>query len=299
MVVLGLSIIIAVILHRTLFLSQVEYLSSRNTIDELRAGYNARSGAELNLLRIMIFKEVQRAVEGNRQAILFKPYMDFIWKWPLFWPLPIPEDLTKSDKQSLRTLKKKSFLKGSYFTEILSEDGKIGLNGLISPIDYLRTFTEETLINLLLNEAEQEKLELDISQVTDILSHLADGMDKDNESRQGGIEKSTVPGQSPFNRSFVFREEIQNVTGLTESIYNILKTHISTYSINGLNINYTKKPLLQAIGLSEELVATVLSRTQVGSPDYKPFADIKEFCHFLSNQGSDLCSFFGGKIRNS
>ena len=290
MVVLGLSVIIAVIIHRTLFVSQLEYITSRNTIDELRAKYSARSGVELNLLRLRVFKEIQLAMEGEKeQQAIFRPYVDFIWRWPVIWPLPIQEEITESDRQSLNKIETESFLKGSYFTEILPEDGKMNLNALAGSLDYLANFTIDSLTNLLIIEAGERGLELESEEAVRVLLNLADWMDKDNDSRNGGSEESIEPGNMPLNRSFVFVEEMRSVPGMTEEIFRILKPHVSVYGDEGVNVNYTTKPLLKAIGVSEEVAEAVLLRIQPSSSNYKLFVKIDEFCNFLSEQGGDLC----------
>ena len=296
MVVLGLSVIIAVVLHRTLFVSQMEYMASRHTIDELRARYNARSGAELNLLRIRIFKEIQLALGGGTdQEALFRPYVDFIWRWPVVWPLPLPENATESDRQVLKKVKGESFLNGSYFADISPEDGKMDLNALSAPLDYLRNFTTDSLVNFLLNEAEKRGLELETDEIIKVLFNLADWMDKDNDSRNGGSEETIAPDTPPLNRSFLFVEEIRNVPEMTEEIYRILKPQVSVYGSQGLNINYAAKPLLRAIGISEGLAELVLLRTQPNSSEYRPFSKVSEFCDFLSDQGEDVCLFLKEK----
>ena len=290
MVVLGLAFIISLILHRVLFDSQVEYISSRNNINSLRARYSARSSVELSLLRIRVFKEVQRALKGEKtQEAFFKPYADFIWRFPLAWPIPAPEDLPESDKKALQTTKQDSFLKAAYFTEITPEDGKIDINNLISPMDYLRNFTLDSLVNLLVIEGEKRELEIDSEEALKILLQVADWMDKDNVSQNGGDEDAIDPNNPPLNRSFLFVEEIKNVPEVTEEIYSILSPHVSVYGIKGININYATKPLLEAIGIYEGPAAFILSRTRVESPDYKPFSQTNEFCDFLWEQGGDLC----------
>lgn len=295
MVVLSLSLVIGVILHRTLFDSQVEYLASRRFINELKARYNAQSGMELNLLRVKIFKEAQKVLAGEKQENLLKPYVDFIWRGPVFWPLNPMGDMSEVDKENLRKTKKESFMRGSYWAEILPEDGKIGLNFLGGSVDYLRNFTADSLFALLLGEADKKEVKLDESKIPIIFNNIADWMDKDTTRRTGGSEELIDSDSPPLNRFFLSREELRSVPGVTEEIYKMLFPYISVYGAGGLNINYALKPLLRAIGLSEELAAIVLSRTQPASTYYKPFGGIDDFCDFISDQGSDLCPFLEEK----
>ena len=295
MVVLSLSLVIGVILHRTLFDSQVEYLASRRFINELKARYNAQSGMELNLLRVKIFKEVQKVLSGEKQESLLKPYVDFIWRGPVFWPLNPVGDMSEVDKKNLWKTKSESFVRGNYWAEILPEDGKIGLNSLGSSVNYLRNFTADSLYALLFAEADKKEIELDESKISIIFNNIADWIDKDTTRRTGGSEELIDADSFPLNRSFLSLEELKSVPNMTEEIYRMLLPYISVYGVGGLNINYASKPLLQAIGLSEELAVIVLSRTQPASIHYKPFGEVKGFCDFLSDQGSDLCSFLEGQ----
>ena len=291
MVVLSLSLIIGVILHRTLFDSQVEYISSRRFINELKARYNVQSGMELSLLRVKVFKEVQRALAGEKQESLLKPYVDFIWREPVAWPLNSVKDMSEVDKESLRKTKVESFLRGNYFAQILPEDGKMDLNSLGGSIKYPRDFTADSLLNLLLNEVDKKEMDLDTGKIEVIFNNIVDWMDKDTTRRGGGSEELVDAHFPPLNRAFLSVEELRSVPSVTEEIYKMLTPYVSVYGVGGLNINYATKPLLKAIGLSEELAVVVLSRTQPVSIHYKPFAGENDFCDFVSDQGSDLCPF--------
>ena len=284
--VLALSALIATILP--LFLSDIrlEYAESRNALNRLRAEYNARSAVELSLLRLLLYKEGQKVLEKNTGLPLVRNLLDMIWRAPVVWPPPVPEDLLESEKREIRALIKESFIRGSYLAQIQPEDGKPDVNDLSDALEPLQLFTRDILSNLLLREEEMDYTEEEALQA---LNNLADGTDLDRESRDGGWEET--PEGFPFpDRSFIFKGEVSNMPGITEPLWTALKPHITVYGSKGLNINYTTAPLLTALGLSEELTEEILTRTRPESEFYKPFQSTKEFCEWLMKRGADVCN---------
>ena len=285
MAVLALSALIATVLP--LFLSDIrlEYAESRNALNRLRAEYNARSAAELSLLRLLLYKEGQKVLEKNTGLPLVRNLLDMIWRAPVIWPPPIPEDLLESEKKEIRALIKESFIRGSYLAQIQPEDGKPDINDLSAALEPLQLFTRDILSNLLLKDEERDYTEEEALQA---LNSLADSADSDRDSRDGGSEET--PEGLPFpDRSFIFKGEISHTPGMTEPLWTALKPHITVYGGKGLNINYTTAPVLTALGLPEELTEEILTRTRPKSEFYQPFQNIKEFCEWLIKRGVDVC----------
>ena len=67
--VLALSALIATVIPLILSDIQLEYAESRHNLNRLRATYNARSAAELSLLRILIYKEAQKSLKKSHSNI--------------------------------------------------------------------------------------------------------------------------------------------------------------------------------------------------------------------------------------
>ena len=299
--VLALSALIASILPLILSDIQLEYAESRHKLNQLRATYNARSAAELSLLRVLIYKEAQRSLQKNQSKLpkeikeatgsIISNLLDTIWRSPIAWPLPVPEDLLVSEKKEIRKLTEESLIRGSYLSQIQPENGKVDINGLVSALEPIRSFTYDILANLLLLKEEEERGYTE-KEVFQVLDNLTDWIDSDQTSRNGGVEAS--PDGAPFpNRSLISIGEIQFLPSMTDPLYTILKSHTTAYGSKGLNINYAQAPLLQALsqflGLPLELTEEILIRTNPASEFYQRFQDVEEFCEWLRERGTDIC----------
>ena len=271
--------------------SQIEYRFSRHRMNGLQARYNAKSGIGLSLLRIYIFKGIEKSLSGQWSSQA-RPILDIIWSFPFSWPFPLPEELLKSEKQEIQNLRKQSFLKEGYRASISPEDGLLDINDLSSPLIALREFTHTTLLNLLINSLENRpelKNKLSQRNLEEILNNLSDWTDLDNDSQNGGREDLLEEGKLPLNRSFVSIEEIKKVPGVTLEIFEILKPYITVYGAKALNINYSSIEILQALEIPEMTAEQILSRTQRDSDYYNPFSNQEDFCNFMNDLNYSLC----------
>ena len=291
LVILAVSAIIIPLIQGVWLDSQMEYQFNRYRMNQLQARYNAKSGVGLSLLRVYIFKGVEKSLAGQWSSIT-RPLLDRLWFFPFFWPFPTSEELLESEKQDLQNIIKQSFLKGAYRASIFPEDGLLDVNDLSSPLTPLREFTYESLLNLLLNSMEERKELKDkygAKVLEEILNNLSDWTDLDNDSQNGGSEDLLEDGKKPLNRSFVSVEEIKKVPGVSMEIFEILRPHITVYGAKSLNINYTSKKILQALNIPEDLADQILSRTQMNSDHYKPFLNHKAFCDFMEEMNFSFC----------
>ena len=260
-------------------------------MSRLQARYNAKSGLGLNLLKLYIFKGVEKSVPKQWESQA-RSFLDTIWSFPLLWPLPTPEELLESEKQEIQYLKSQSFLKGGYKTSISPEDGLLDINNLSSPLNSLRDFTYTALLNLLNNSLEEKpelKNNLEQSDFEKVLNNLSDWTDLDNDSQNGGREDLLEEGKQPLNRSFVSIEEIKKVPGMTLEIFEILSPHITVYGAKALNINYSSMEVLQALQIPESVAEQILFRTTKGSKDYSPFPNQEDFCSFTNDLNFPFC----------
>ena len=292
LIVLAVSAIIIPLIQGVWMDTQVEYQFNRYRMNELQARYNAKSGIALNLLRIYIFKGVERSISEKLKPHV-RSLLDRVWVFPLVWPFFPSEEMLGSQKQDVNSLVGESFLKGAYATSIAPVDGLLNVNELSSPLVYLREFTYSTLLNFLLN-AVQKKKELrdkyDEQDLEEILNNLSDWTDLDNDSQNGGSEELLGrEGEKPLNRSFASIEEIKKVPKMEQDIFEILSPHITVYGTKALNINYSSKEIFQALGFPEELAEQVLLRITMSSDYYDPFLDQKAFCDFVDKQGFSFC----------
>lgn len=290
--VLGISTLILFVIQGLWSSSYLESVASHQRLWELRARYSARSSVELSLLRLSIYKESAQIISNNPLASAVMPYLNLLWSVPFSWPFPVPEDILDSEKKEMEQMLEDSFFKESYQVQIIPEDQFIDINDLASPIDYVRRFTFDTLLNLLIlavEEQEELKDKYSQSQLVEILNHISDWIDEDTISQNGGSEQDLDSDTRPPNRSFVYTEELQKVSGVKGDIYNILKPHVTIYGSRSLNINYASREILLALNISEILVDDILRRTTLGSEDYQPFQNVQEFCQYLGERNSALC----------
>ena len=307
--VLAFSALIAVVLPLILSDTQLEYATAHHKLNHLKAEYNARSAAELSLLRILIYKGAEKQLKKQHNNLpssaqkiassVSHSLLDMIWQSPVLWPISLSEDFLESEKKEVAKIMEESFVKGSYSSQIEPEDGKMDINDLSSPVPFLREFTWDTLYSLLLSAGEEDEFDSDLQQeARELLNNLADWTDPDFTSRNGGSEESSM-GVLPPNRSFALMEEVETAPGMTPALFKILKPHITVYGGKGLNINYTGPALLKALGLPEELALEVLNRTQITGESYQPFQDKGEFCEWMESLRWSLCPILEERYRTT
>ena len=289
---LALSAMIIPLIQGAWLDSQIEYQFKRYRINELQARHNAKSGAGLSLLRVYIFKGIEKSLSGKWESIA-RPLLDRIWAFPFVWPLSPLETMLKSEKQDLEKLNKQSFFKGAYVSSLSVEDGLLDLNDLSSPLDTLMRITFTTLFNLLSRAVEQSpelKEKYGAEKLSEILGNLSDWASPYGGFREEPLEEE---GKEPLKRSFASIEEIKKVPGISPKIFEILKPHTTVYGTKGLNINYASKEILLALNIPENLADQILYRTQISSSGHKPFLNSKDFCSFME----DLDSFFCEELK--
>ena len=292
LLILSLSAIIIPLIQSVWSDSRLDYQSQRYSMNQLQARWNAKSGMDINLLRLYLFKAVDKNVPEEFKT-LFRPLLDQSWQIPFNWPLPVSEDLLESEKAVISDLTQKSLFKGSYYSYLKAEDGRLDINDLSSPLSYLRDFTYEALFNLLTAQLEKEESLKDQYSEEDLLTalnNISDWTDPDNDSQNGGLESLIEEGNLPLNRSFISVEEVKKTPGLDEALFNLMEPYITVHGAKSININYAKSEVLTALGLPSDVVSNLLLRTQSESEYYKPFSGQEEFCAFMIDQAYDFCA---------
>ena len=289
--ILALSAIIIPLLQNLWSDSRLDYQFRRHSMNRMQARWNAKSGLDMALLRIYLFKAVQKSLPEEFQTP-FRPLLDQSWQIPLAWPFPVFEELLDSEKDMIDRMAKESLFKGSYYVALKAEDGLLDINDLSSSLPYLRDFTYNSLLNLLLLLIEQDeslKEKYSEGDLRDILSHIADWTDFDNVTQGGGAESLIEEGSFPLDRSFVSLEELKKVPKIESDLFELLKPYITVHGAKSLNINYAPPALLEALDLPYDVAESLILRTQRGTGYYQPFNNKKEFCEFMRDQAYDLC----------
>ena len=267
--------------------SQVEYMQARTNLNTLKARYLAQSGVEISLMKILIYKKLK---EQTKQAKLpentLRFYFDMIWSLPTGWPLPENENLLESEKKELKNLQASSFLQGSYYVNVQPTDGKIDINDLASLHPGLQNFSFNTLNSL--DTVLDENANLS-DKDNSWIKNTIDWLDEDKEKIDGGSEDGPdFEFRDMPNRSMAFREELKTVPDLSYKKYLSLLPFITTYGSKGININYTSREVLRALGFTLEQAEEIYQRIDIKSEFYQPFSDEGALCSFLG-EGQNLC----------
>lgn len=292
--VLGIISLVIVMIQNVSSNAQVEYAKAKNEYFEMKARYHARSGGEVALLRLILYKEVNKMVQNTPASSIVGPYLNLIWSLPFAWPTPIDKDSLKSVQADIQAIHKQSFLQGSYDIKITVEDSKINLNNLSSSIDSVREFSFKAVLNLLslfLLDNEDLKKEYRLEDLQDLVLNLKDWTDIDDFREQGGSEANIAKDKTPLNRSFFYLEEIKGVPGMTAEIYKLIKPFVTVYGTLGIHVNSSSKEVLQSVFNLPEIVAErAVDRSTMFSSSFSPFSSLEDFCKFLQeNSGFSVC----------
>jgi general secretion pathway protein K len=282
----------------------IEYRLSRNRIDEIKAHYAAKSGMELSLLRISIYKQV--AAQFGDQ-IPDPKILDMIWSFPFAWPPVVGEEASLATREEIDSIRQDTMQDSQWLTEIKSESSKLDINDLNSPIEGLRKAIREKLTTMLKNRMDQEDAWADRNEdlvPEDVVSNIADWIDSDAEAINGGEEsrlyQDVVPEGTdlslPPNRDLKTIEELHMVAGVTDDVFDVIAPNVTVYGAKGINVNYADKDMLRAIDpqITEEMATEIISRRN--NPELGPFTDQKDFEGFLQGLGVNMGTFNENKL---
>lgn len=232
--------------------SNVEFLVAAQNVQRLKAYYAAKSGIDISLLRLQIYRKAMAQFGeslGDQKGMI-----DLIWSFPLTWPPLVPKGAGSASKSEVNDLIKESFMDASFTSTIEPEGGKIDINDLDSPIDVLKKQTRFQLLQLFQKKVEADKdfaLKFRDVKMDEILSHITDWIDADSVSLVGGEESSyyrELNSQDlPPNRPFYTLDELHMVAGMTDDIYDFLSPNLTIWGSKGINLNYADDGLMQAI----------------------------------------------------
>jgi general secretion pathway protein K len=283
--------------------TSVDYVVASNEVNQVKAYYAAKSGVELSLLRINLYKQVM-ATLGNSLPEEQKKMLDLIWSFPMMWPPQIPDTskTTEVDKGLIKSAVAESLMDAQYAATITSEGGRIDINDLGSEVKALADGTRAQLLNIFKTEIERnEEFSRKYSgyNFDELLNNIADYVDADNEGRNGGDESSPYRDVKlpegvdvfPPNRSFITVDELHMVAGMNDDFYKLLEPRITVYGVKGFNVNQATKETLMSLDptMTEEAVNMVLKRIndpQEGGP-FPAENCKKSFLQFISGYGVD------------
>lgn len=288
-------VLVAAISTELLEETQVEYISTSQSINQVKASYAARSGAELALLRVLIYKKARALAGkslGSSAAIL-----DKIWSFPFIWPPQLPPEATRVDREMLNDALKESLIDAPISSNITSEGAKIDVNALASPSKILAKHTRDMILKIFQNKLENDE---DFDRryrghnFESLLNHITDWIDEDTESRNGGDERGYYRGEFdsdfiPPNQPLKTLGELHMVAEMTDDIFSILAPHITIYGVAGINVNQASKEVLKLIdpGIDDRIADEILKHIK-DEQNGGPFTKLEDFIAFLEKEGLTL-----------
>ncbi|MDE0118531.1 MAG: type II secretion system protein GspK [Bdellovibrionales bacterium] len=287
--VLSTIIFVILVIQETVFETQVEYRSAIAELNSLRAYYAAKSGMEVNILRIKSYTKIINSYD-NKTINQFRPYINLIWRLPFQWPPSIPKELDSITAEEVSKISDGSFMQAQFTTLIEPESSKIDINDLASPIPSLRVWTHNVLSNLIaLLRINNKKLDDALSEqdINNILNNIKDWADPDTRQSERNTPESHLYDQTglPRNRSFVSIEELRQVAGISDILYTTLKPFITIYGEKGLSVNTSSNThLIQALlGAPLELAQEI--NELISHPINPVIFTKKTFFDFLNEKG--------------
>ena len=240
---------------------------------KLKAKYAAQAGFEMALLRIKAYQTAKAATSSlpKEQQAQVDQKLAMIWQFPLPWPLPIPEDAGIIAKDDNEGVLEESLISGLSFDHIIQDSGqKIDLNSIGSPIKSIseRTISslEKSFEQILENDDELSK-EHSTESIKIVLNNIADWIDPDDESRNGGgSEKNNYTYEDqrgyPRNGAFMSMSELMLVDQMDDLIFKHLKKLVTAHGTFGINVNTAEKDVIMAIDpqFDEETTTKFLER---------------------------------------
>ncbi len=295
MIAIACMMLITFIAMEVIYDSRVEYEVNSQSLNRLKAYYAAKSGMQLSLLRIKIYQQAQQKFGdklGSNSALL-----DQVWKFPMAWPLPIPDEVSAVDKDAFKKLQTESTMDSSYITTIEDEGSKIDLNDLNSPSKQLQELTKKQLLTVFLqkkNEDEKFAREYGNIRFEEVVNNIADWMTSKSASLNGGDKRAAYgelnsESQSdyyPPNRPFRTIAELHMVAGMTDAFYDLLAPRVTIYGMKGINPNLATREVLKSLdpAMTSEVVDEIVKRRD--SQDLGgPFQNAEDFWGFVQQKG--------------
>jgi general secretion pathway protein K len=272
--------------------SSVEYAVTAHSIADVKAYYAAKSGAEISLLRVLIYRKAM-AMLGSQ--IPNPSMLDPIWKVPFAWPPVLPEGTSAVDKDEVKKAVKESDMKSQYFATIESEGSKIDINDLGSsskPLADAARQQIQQIINSKIEEDEEFAKRYRGYDVAKLLNNIADWVDDDKESKNGGDESAAYQDRSPSseflppNQPFKTIQELHQVAEMTDDIYDLLAPRITVFGSKGINVNYATKDVLMSLTpqITAERAKQIMEARD-SNPNRGPFKDENDFVQYLNTIG--------------
>jgi general secretion pathway protein K len=282
--------VLMIIATEVMYETNVELIVSSQAVNQLKAHYAAKAGVEISLLRIQIYRKAAALVGSAVPASTLDP----IWQMPFAWPPVVPKETSLIDKGEISKAVKESKMQGQYFATIESEGSKIDINDLDSPSKVISDATRQQILEIFQSKMDNDEdfqaqhRGDDFGQIVDNITDWIDA-DKTSHGKNGGDEAALYPDRAndliPPNTPFKTLDELHMVAGMTDEIFDLLKTRITVYGTKGININYAKKDVLMSLTsqITDERADKIIEDR--GKKERGPFKDQDDFLQYLGTIG--------------
>ncbi len=270
--------------------TSVEFVVSAQNISQVRAHYAAKSGLEISLLRLNIYKKVIGMLGQNANSMKM---IDMIWQMPFAWPPIVPGETNGVDKEAIKEKVKGSLMQGSYLATIESEGNKIDLSMLASSNATLAKATYDQILNIFTTKMQNDQEFASKHSGEDfakIVTNIKDYVSSGTKSDAGGDKTAlyenlnTENAKYPPDQPFKTFQELHMVAGMTDEYFDMLLPQVTIFGTKSLNVKYAPKDLLMSVlHLTSEQADQVI--TERSKDDTTSFKDVKTFLSYLESLG--------------
>ena len=284
--------------------TSVDYIVASQQVNRIKAYYAAKSGIELSLLRIMLYKQVMAAMGESLGAN--KSMLDPIWSFPFMWPPTGGGKLMETDKDMMKEAVAESLMQAQYVTTISPEGGHLDINDLGSEVKGLQKSVSDQVLKIFQSEVKNNEAfarKYSGYNFQELVNNIADYIDEDKESRNSGDESGSYRDldekniEMPPNRPLRTIDELHQVAGMKDDFYNLLAPRVTVFGTKGININYANADLLKALdpSMTDEAVGKIISRR--GDPKLGgPFQSDEDLFGYIAPYGANVKAIRESKI---
>lgn len=285
--------------------TSVDYVVAAQQVNRIKAYYAAKSGVELSLLRIMLYKQAMAAFGDSLGAN--KGMLDPIWSFPFMWPpTALGGKATEVDKDMIKEAVDSALMQAQYAATIGPEGGKLDINDLGSDLKALKKTMIAQVVKIFGSEKEHNEAfakKYAGVRFEEIANNIADYIDEDRESLNGGDEGAGYKdlGEKdvtmPPNRPMRTIEELHQVAGMTDDFYKILAPRVTVFGTKGINVNYAQKDVLMALDvtMTDEAADKIIARR--GDPKLGgPFKDDDDLFGYIRSYGVNVKNIQDAKV---
>ena len=285
-------VMLMIIATEVMYETNVEFVVSAQSVNQVRAHYAAKAGVEISLLRLHIYRKTTAALGEMAKSL---PIIDMIWQMPFNWPPVVPAEVNSVEKGEINKTVKASLMQGQYLATIESESSKIDLSLLAlenNPETVKRTV--EQLVQIFQSKMEGDETFARKHSGTDfskLVLAIKDWVDVDDKNDAGGGDEASLysninseTAKFPPNAPFKTIEELHMVAGMTDEFFALIAPRVTVYGAKAINAKYASKEVLKiALALTDDQVDRLIQERD--KKDTTIMKDVSTFLEFVVSLG--------------